>query len=109
MTDIKINVLDREGTSHTIEVPTDMSLNLMEAIRLHELVPEGTIGVCGGMAMCASCLCHINSEHEISEKGDDEIAMLSEVFQAKDNSRLSCQIYIDDSLDGLDIELEEEI
>ena len=109
MTDIKINVLDREGASHTIEVPTDMSLNLMEAIRLHELVPEGTIGVCGGMAMCASCLCHIVSNHKLPEKGDDEAAMLGEVFQAQENSRLSCQIYIDKTLNGLDIELSEEI
>ena len=109
MSDINITVTDRDKNIHKIIAPTDMAMNLMELIKAYELAPEGTIGVCGGMAMCASCLCHINSKHKIIEKGEDEIAMLSEVFQAKDNSRLSCQIYIDDSLDGLDIELAEEI
>ena len=103
---INITVIDRIGNQHKISGPTDMNLNLMELLKIHEFPIEGT---CGGMAMCASCLCHINSKHKITEKGEDEIAMLSEVFQAKDNSRLSCQIYINDSLDGLDIELAEEI
>ena len=108
MTDINIKVIDREGLTHHVQVPTDMGLNLMEAIRIHELVPEGTIGVCGGMAMCASCLCHIISENSLPEISDDEEAMLSEVFNTKNNSRLSCQIYINDELNNLEIELAEE-
>ena len=52
-----------------------------------------TIGVCGGMAMCASCQCYVLNDLELPEKSDDEEAMLSEAFNVKHNSRLGCQIH----------------
>lgn len=103
--DITLHIIDRNGQKHTIEAPTDMSLNLMEVIRSFELAEEGTIGVCGGMAMCASCQCYINSDHQLPEMSDEEEAMLSEAFYVKDNSRLGCQIQLSRVLDGLNFEI----
>ena len=103
--DIKLKITDRDGVLHEIDAPTDMNMNLMEVIRSYELAPEGTIGICGGMAMCASCQCYVNSEHAIPEKSDDEEAMLSEAFFVKDNSRLGCQILITEELEGFEVEL----
>lgn len=103
--DIKITIIDRDGVSHNIDAPTDMAMNLMEIVRLYELAPEGTIGICGGMAMCASCQCYVLSDHELREMQDDEEAMLSEAFYVKDNSRLGCQIQISPKMDGLEVEL----
>lgn len=105
MGDIKITITDREGTVHTVDAPTDMNMNLMELVRAYELAPEGTIGICGGMAMCASCQCYILSNHELPEKSDEEEAMLSEAFFVKENSRLGCQLHLTDSLDGLEVAL----
>ena len=105
MTDVKITIIDREGESHTIEAPTDMAMNIMEVVRAHELAPEGTIGICGGMAMCASCQCYVVSEHDLPEMQDDEDAMLAEAFYVKDNSRLGCQIQVTPEMEGLKIEL----
>ena len=103
--DILIKITDREGTVHEVQAPTDMNLNIMELVRMYELAPEGTIGICGGMAMCASCQCYVLNEIEIPEKGDDEEAMLSEAFNVKPNSRLGCQIHITEQLEGLAIAL----
>ncbi len=103
--DILIKITDREGTIHEVQAPTDMNLNIMELVRMYELAPEGTIGICGGMAMCASCQCYVLNDIEIPEKGDDEEAMLSEAFNVKPNSRLGCQIHITEQLEGLAIEL----
>ena len=103
--DITIKITDREGVTHEILAPTDMNLNVMEVVRMYELAPEGTIGICGGMAMCASCQCYVQNSVEIPEKGDDEEAMLSEAFNVKPNSRLGCQIHITEDLEGLEIEL----
>jgi ferredoxin len=103
--DIKITIIDRDGVSHNIDAPTDMAMNLMEIVRVYELAPEGTIGICGGMAMCASCQCYVLSDHELPEMQDDEEAMLSEAFYVKDNSRLGCQIQITTEMEGLEIEL----
>ncbi|MEY3500872.1 MAG: hypothetical protein RL308_2541 [Bacteroidota bacterium] len=103
--DILIKITDREGTVHEVQAPTDMNLNIMELVRMYELAPEGTIGICGGMAMCASCQCYVLNDIEIPEKGDDEEAMLSEAFNVKHNSRLGCQIHITEKLEGLELEL----
>ena len=82
-----------------------MAMNLMEVIKSYELAPEGTIGICGGMAMCASCQCYILNDITLPEMQDDEEAMLSEAFYVKNNSRLGCQIRITPEIDGLEIEL----
>ncbi len=109
MTDIKITITDRLGVKHEVEAPTDMNMNLMEIVRSYELAPEGTIGICGGMAMCASCQCYVLSEHELPEMSYDEDLMLAEAFNVKDNSRLGCQIFIKEELDGLEVELAPEV
>ncbi len=109
MTDIKIKIIDRHGVKHEVDAPTDMNMNIMEIVRSYELAPEGTIGICGGMAMCASCQCYILSNHALPEMGYDEDLMLSEASNVKENSRLGCQIFIKEELDGLEIELAPEV
>jgi ferredoxin len=105
MSDINIKITDRNGVEHSIEAPTDMSMNLMELVRAYELAEEGTIGICGGMAMCASCQCYILNDVQLPEMGAEEDAMLSEAFNVKKNSRLGCQIFLTQELEGLEIEL----
>ncbi|TWP26648.1 2Fe-2S iron-sulfur cluster binding domain-containing protein [Apibacter muscae] len=109
MSEVKITIIDRKGTKHQVVAPTDMSMNLMEVIRAYEIEPEGTIGICGGMAMCASCQVYIlNKEDCLLPKSDEEDAMLSEAFNVKENSRLGCQIPIQQNIDGLEIQIAQE-
>ena len=103
--DVNIIITDRDGNTHKVLAPTDMAMNLMEVIKSYELAPEGTIGICGGMGMCASCQCYILNEIPLPEMQDDEEAMLSEAFYVKNNSRLGCQIRITPDIDGLEVEL----
>ena len=98
--DILIYLTDRQGKRHELIAPTDMQMNLMEICKAYELPVEGT---CGGMALCASCQCYVESAHELPERSEDEEAMLSEAFHVKDNSRLGCQILLTPELDGLEI------
>ncbi len=100
--DIRIYVTDREGKRHELIAPTDMQMNLMEVCKAYELPVEGT---CGGMALCASCQCYVESSHPLPERSDDEDAMLAEAFYVKDTSRLGCQILMTTELDGLEIVL----
>ena len=100
--EINIELTDREGKIHNLIGPTDINLNLMELIKLHELPVEGT---CGGMAMCASCQCYIESSHVLDDRSDEEEAMLSEAFYVKNSSRLSCQIPITIGLKNLIIRI----
>src|SRR6056300_227573 len=103
--DIKITVVDREGVPHELIAPTDMNMNLMEVCKSYELPVKGT---CGGMAMCASCHCYIESAHELNAQSDDEEDMLDQAFFVEDNSRLGCQIFMKEELDGLTVRLAEE-
>lgn len=106
MQDITLKITDRNGDLHEVVAPTDMSMNLMEVIRSYELAQEGTIGVCGGMAMCASCQVYIvDGSDKLTEMGAEEDAMLSEAFHVQDNSRLGCQIHITADVDGLEVEI----
>jgi ferredoxin len=103
--DITVKITDREGITHLVQAPTDMNMNIMEVVRMYELAPEGTIGICGGMAMCASCQCYVLNDVALPEKNSDEEAMLWEAYNVKENSRLGCQINITENIDGLEIEL----
>ena len=79
-----------------------MNMNLMEACKSYELPVEG---ICGGMAMCASCQVYVNSENLLEIISEEEKAMLSEAFHIKSNSRLGCQIPITEDLNGLVFEI----
>jgi len=100
--DINITVIDREGQSHELVAPTDMNMNLMEVCKSYELPVKGT---CGGMAMCASCHCYVESDHAMKEASDDEEDMLDQAFFVEENSRLGCQIFMQPDLEGLQVRL----
>jgi 2Fe-2S ferredoxin len=102
---VTIKITDREGITHEVQAPTDMNLNIMELIRMYELAEEGTIGICGGMAMCASCQCYVLNDVILLERNPNEDAMLWEAYYVKENSRLGCQISITAAIDGLEIEI----
>ena len=102
MSDININIIDRKRKKHSIVVPTDMNMNLMEACKSYEFPIEG---ICGGMAMCASCHVYVYSDSLLDDISEDEKAMLSEAFNIKSSSRLGCQIQITKELDGMTFEI----
>lgn len=102
MDTIKITVIDRNGETHELDAPTDMGMNLMELCKAADLPVEGT---CGGMALCASCQVYIESDHALLPKNDDEELMLDQAFYVKDNSRLGCQLKLDDYMNGLIVRL----
>lgn len=102
MNDIKVTIIDREGVEHELVAPTDMNMNIMEVCKSYDLP---VLGECGGMAMCATCQCYLESEHELESQSDDELDMLDQAFYVKDNSRLGCQIPISDAIDGIVLRL----
>ena len=100
--DIKVKVIDRDGVEHNLDAPTDMNMNIMELCKSYELPVKGT---CGGMAMCASCNCYIESDHELNDPSEDEEDMLDSAFFVEDNSRLGCQVFLKEELDNLVVKL----
>jgi len=102
MADIKVTIIDREGQAHVLEGPTDMNMNIMELCKAYDLPVKGE---CGGMAMCATCQCYLESDTALSEQSDAELDMLDQAFFVKANSRLGCQIQLHEDIDGIVLRL----
>jgi 2Fe-2S ferredoxin len=97
MSEISLNIIDRDGQTHLLTGPTDMNINLMELCKVYELP---VLGECGGMAMCATCQVYLESETPLPEQSDAELDMLDQAFFVKSNSRLGCQIQLNETIDG---------
>jgi 2Fe-2S ferredoxin len=102
MNEIEVTIIDREGVEHKLIAPTDMNMNIMELCRSYELP---VLGECGGMAMCATCQCYLESETELAEQSDAELDMLDQAFYVKPNSRLGCQIQLTEDINGIVLRL----
>lgn len=99
---IKINVKDREGQTHQIEAPEGDKL--MEVLREHDW---GVAAICGGMCSCGTC--HVFLEQEWLDKFPpqdvDEEDLVDMLEYGGSNSRLSCQLTLEQAHDGLTLEL----
>lgn len=100
---VNFTVKTRDGTEHSVQ--SESRLTLMEAIRaagIYELV-----AMCGGSCSCATCHVYIESGPEGLEKAasEDENDLLESSDHRTSISRLSCQIQLDDTLNGLAVQI----
>lgn len=103
MADIKINILNPDNTTTTLEAPTDMGLSLMEFLKGNEY---NILATCGGMALCATCHVEVISGFDkLHEPTDDEHAMLDTLPNITDHSRLSCQLRLHEDLDNITVRI----
>ena len=95
----KINYINSEGNSKTVEV--ENGLSVMEGA-----VQNGVPGIdadCGGSMACATCHVYVEENwlNKLPKAEDAEIDMIDMAYEPKKNSRLSCQLIVSDELDGL--------
>ena len=95
----KITYKDFNGNSKTIEV--DKGLSVMEGAIQNDI--PGIDADCGGSMACATCHVYIEQKwfSKLPKAEDAEIDMIDMAFEPKNNSRLSCQLIVDENLDGL--------
>ena len=98
----KITVTDQQG--NTSEIPALDGWRVMEVIRDNDLPIKAE---CGGACSCATCHVYVDLAwlDKLVPPTDEEIEMLDEAFEVEDNSRLSCQIIMNEGLDGLKVTL----
>ncbi|MES2515967.1 MAG: 2Fe-2S iron-sulfur cluster-binding protein [Bacteroidota bacterium] len=103
MIDIKINVLNSDNTTTTLEAPTDMGLSLMEFLKGCEY---DILATCGGMALCATCHVEvINGFENLNEISGDEWAMLDTLPNITETSRLACQLKLNPDMDNITVKI----
>ena len=100
---VSFRVKEDSGIIRSIEVPTDMGLNLMEVLKASGYPIEAA---CGGMALCATCHIEVLDGFEnLAPRTDAELDMLDTLPVVLDHSRLACQIKITDALEGVLVRL----
>ena len=97
----KITYIEHNGKSHTLDVPTELSV--MEGAIQNDV--PGIDADCGGSMACATCHVYVDEKwfDKIPKAEDAEVDMIDMAFEPKKNSRLSCQIIVSDELDGLEV------
>ena len=95
----KIKYIEFNGTEHEAEVANGLSV--MEGAIQNDI--PGIDADCGGGMSCATCHVYVDEEwlDKLPVKEDGEEDMLDMAFEPKKNSRLSCQLIVSDTLDGL--------
>ncbi len=104
---IKVTYVAQDGTETTLEAEEGASV--MRTAVSNDL--DGIVGECGGSMMCATCHCYVDEawQDRTGRRSDDEDEMLEgAASEVTERSRLSCQIKLDQSLDGLIVHLPEE-
>ncbi|PPD15446.1 MAG: ferredoxin [Methylobacterium sp.] len=102
LADGAFHVLDRSGVRHLL--PGLNGFRLMEIMRECGVdMPEN----CGGSAACGTCHVYVEADwlSRLVPAREDEEAMLDQLLHTEANSRLSCQILWDATLDGLRLTL----
>ena len=103
----KVTYVEYDGTRHQQDVPTGLSV-------MRGAVDNNVPGIdadCGGECACATCHVYVDpawiDRVGTPEPGSQEASMLSFAAAAEPNSRLSCQIKMSESLDGLVVRMPE--
>ena len=97
----KIRFVEHTGEEHEVEAQTGGSVMLAA-------ITNGVPGIdadCGGACSCATCHVYIAKEYAVLTGAPDEMeqAMLEDVDDVRDTSRLSCQIKVSEQMDGLTV------
>ena len=97
----KIIFKDHSGNSKEIEI--EKGLTVMEGAIQNDI--PGIDADCGGAMACATCHVYVSNDwmDKLKTKDDMEDSMLDFAEDVQENSRLSCQILMNDQLDGITV------
>ena len=99
---MKVFVTDHEGVVHPLAAEA--------GIPLMEIIMNAGISIaaqCGGCCTCATCHVYVDQDwvERLPAIEEMEEVMLELAMEPASNSRLSCQIIMDATIDGLRVEL----
>ncbi|MFV0297789.1 MAG: 2Fe-2S iron-sulfur cluster-binding protein [Hyphomicrobiaceae bacterium] len=95
----KITFIQPDGQSQVVDA--EAGLTVMEAAK--KALVAGIEAECGGACACATCHVYVDEAwtETVGKPSDMEADMLDFAFDVRDESRLSCQIKVEDKIDGL--------
>jgi 2Fe-2S ferredoxin len=99
----RIIFVQPDGSSQTVDASPGQSV--MEAATGN--LVRGIVGECGGSCSCATCHVYVDEAWygRLPPPDEMEAGMLEGAIEPGPLSRLSCQIKVDDALDGLRVSI----
>jgi ferredoxin, 2Fe-2S len=102
MQPVHVTVTDQQGNTQTLEG--------LEGWRLMEVIRDYGMPIkaeCGGACACATCHVYVDAAwiDKLPPKREEETERLDDAFCVEDTSRLSCQIILNASVEGLAVTL----
>ena len=99
---MKIVVTDQAGETHELEG--------LDGWRAMEVIRDWGLNIkaeCGGACSCATCHVWVDPDWfgKLPARSEDEEDLIYSTLDQKPTSRLSCQIILNDDLDGLKLTL----
>ncbi len=95
-----------DGVRVTVDAPIGDSM--LEVAHANKIDIEGA---CGGETACSTCHIYIDASFfkKLPEMAEAEEDMLDLAAGLKDNSRLGCQVFAAENLDGMVVEMPKEV
>jgi 2Fe-2S ferredoxin len=102
---VKITYIEFNGREHVVDVPTGMSV--MEGAKKNGV--PGIDADCGGGCSCGTCHVFVDPAWlaQVGGRTAIEEATIEFAEGVEPNSRLSCQIRVSETLDGLVVRMPE--
>ena len=99
----QIIFISHDGRQDEVDVAAGVSV-------MQAAVDNGIDGIhaeCGGACSCATCHCFVDDAWlaKLPPPGAIELQMIDCALEPQDNSRLSCQLEMNEELDGLVVRL----
>lgn len=97
----RLTITSSTGEERVLDAP--LSRTLMEIIRENDF--DELLAICGGSCSCATCHVYVDPAYlsRLPPMSEDEDTLLDEAEHRRETSRLSCQIRMTESLDGLQV------
>ena len=103
----KVTYVAHDGGETTVDVP--VGENVMRGALYNGI--DGIVGECGGGLSCATCHCYVDDAWTAkvgpAASKDEEELLGGVASELRPTSRLSCQIVMDQALDGLVVHMPE--
>ena len=99
---LSIKVINEQGTTSVVRFQRHSYHNLMELI-VNELYED--IGDCRGKAWCGTCHVEPSGGRLDEDRSGEETSTLGKLNNATKTSRLSCQIMVDQAIDGMVLQI----
>ena len=96
---VNVTIESRNGKRQEVEIPTEISLNLMEILKANDYDIPST---CGGLALCGGCHVEVlEGMEKLQPRCEQELETIDMLPHSDEATRLACQIKISAAINGL--------